>query len=296
MNALNASKRDMTVTTEFDKRTRHVLSQIRTDRGLSWDEFADRVAQAGIEVSGGTVRGYEEGRTKKIPLTYVDAVCRTFEMSPAVFFSEDVPESAATDRDVEHQLAAIRRILLGDDKRLRTPQMPPHDPESLRRRFLASISDYSDLEVERICGLNHETVRQYRQGQWPTRGPNASTRGKMERFLQLHEQRRTAAATEAGELPPLSEGLISFAEQWEQDQEFRREYANQGWISLTEDAVRKLRGLGLVRYDDEIAWLAYKRAVAYDPETADDVSLDDLGLTIEPFVERAGVEQGGDSH
>ena len=184
----------------------------------------------------------------------------------------------------EQKLSAIREILSMADGPVGTPLTAPHDPESLRRRFLASIDDYSDLEVERICGLNHETVRQYRQGQWPKHGPNASTESKMERFLELHEQRRTTAATDQGQLPPLVEGLISFAEEWEQDQAFRDRYPELGWISLADDAMRQLRALGLVRYDDEIAWLAYKRAVRYDRTASSEVGLEDLGLNIEPFT------------
>ena len=253
---------------------------------MGWDEFATRVSQAGFQVSPAAVRGYEEGRTKKVPIAYVDAVCRTFGTSPASFFAEDVGGPRPSADDAERQLLEIRRILRESKSGSQTRPETPHDPESLRRRFLAAVSEYSDLQVERICDLNHETVRQYRQGQWPSRGPNSSTEGKIERFLELHEQRRTAAATEEGELPPLVEGLIAFAEQWESDQEFRDRYPKHGWISITEDAIRRLRQLDLVRYDDEIAWLAYKRAVGYTPEDADEVGLDDLDMSIDPFLSR----------
>ena len=201
--------------------------------------------------------------------------------------------ASRSETDAERQLAAIREIVLGEPSSVRTSSSAPHDLASLRRRFLGAISDYSDLEVERLCGLNHETVRQYRQGQWPQRGPNSASRAKMERFLQLHEQRRTAATTEAGELPPLSEGLISFAEEWRQDAAFTAQYPCQGWIAITDDAARALRSLGLMRYDDEIAWLAYKRAVAYDSESADEVTLGDLGLSIDPLVEVARKNSDG---
>ena len=271
------------------------LIKIRTGSGLSCDGFSVRVSEAGFEVSGRRVRAYEEGTTKRIPLEYVEAVCSAFGTSPVVFLSQDASADVTpSETEAERQLAAIREILLGDESPLQSSSRTPHDPESLRRRFLAAISDYSDLEVERICSLNHETVRQYRQGQWPQRGPNAASQVKMERFLELHEQRRTAAATEAGELPPLSEGLISFAEEWKQDQEFSKEYPNQGWISITNHAVRTLRVLGLMRYDDEIAWLAYKRAVGYDPELADDVTLDDMGLSIDPLVNLARQDPEGE--
>ena len=276
----------------MDRPAPHVLAKIRTRSGLNWSGFADRVSEAGFKVSGRRVRAYEEGTTEKIPLEYVEAVCSAFGTSPGVFFSQ-ARSADTTPSEAERQLAAIREILLGDESPLRSSSGTPHDPESLRRRFLAAISDYSDLEVERICSLNHETVRQYRQGQWPKRGPNAASQVKMEKFLELHEQRRTAAATEAGELPPLSEGLISFAEEWKQDQEFSKEYPNQGWISITNHAVRTLRSLGLMRYDDEIAWLAYKRAVGYDPESADDVTLDDVGLSIDPLANLARQDTEG---
>ncbi len=270
-----------------EQRVQTVLRELRSGSTLSWDGFAERVGRAGFQVSPTAVRRYEEGRTKKVPLAYVDAVCRAFGASPSSFFAEDLEGAQLSHDEAERQISAIRRILL--DSRSPAQGMPevPHEPESLRRRFLAAISEYSDLDVERICGLNHETVRQYRQGQWPNRGPNASTEAKIEGFLELHERRRTAAATEEGELPPLIEGLIAFAEEWENDQEFRERYPNHGWISITEDAICKLRQLKLVRYDDEIAWLAYKRAAEYDPESADEVGLDDVGLTIDPFISRA---------
>ena len=276
----------MSASGSSEQRVQTVLRELRSESRLSWDEFAERVGRAGFQVSPTAVRGYEEGRTKKVPLAYVEAVCRAVGASPSSFFADDLSGAQVAPDEAERQLAAIRRILLESEPTGQARSEVPHDPESLRRRFLAAISDYSDLEVERICGLNHETIRQYRQGQWPDRGPNASTKAKIERFLELHEQRRTAAATDDGELPPLIEGLFAFAEEWEQDQEFRERYPNHGWISITEDAIRRLRELKLVRYDDVIAWLAYKRAAGYDPESADEVGLDDLGISIGPFISR----------
>ena len=282
---------DMSGSGSSEQRVQAVLRELRSESTLSWDEFAERVSRAGFQVSPAAVRGYEEGRTKKVPLAYVNAVCRALGTSPSSFFADDLADAPRPHDEAERQLAAIRRILQeSKPPPSQAPSEVPHDPESLRRRFLAAISDYSDLEVERICGLNHETIRQYRQGQWPERGPNASTEAKIELFLELHERRRTAAATDEGELPPLIEGLVAFAEQWEQDEEFRERYPNHGWISITEDAIRRLRELELVRYDDEIAWLAYKRAIGYDPEHADEVGLDDLGMTIDPFI--SGASEG----
>ena len=277
-----------------EQRVRKVLREIRSGSRMGWDEFAERVGHAGFQVSPAAVRGYEEGRTKKVPIAYVDAVCRAFGASPASFFAEDLDGGPGSPDEADRQLSAIRRILRESTPGAQGRAEAPHDPESLRRRFLSAISEYSDLEVERICDLNHETVRQYRQGQWPTRGPNASTEGKIERFLELHGQRRTAAATDEGELPALVEGLIAFAEEWKNDQEFRERYPKHGWISITEDAIRQLRQLKLVRYDDEIAWLAYKRAVGYAPESADEIRLDDLGMSIDPFLSRVSPHERGE--
>ena len=277
-----------------EQRVRKVLREIRSGSRTGWDEFAERVGHAGFQVSPAAVRGYEEGRTKKVPIAYVDAVCRAFGASPASFFAEDLEGGPGSPDEADRQLIAIRRILRESTPGALRRAEAPHDPESLRRRFLSAISEYSDLEVERICDLNHETVRQYRQGQWPTRGPNASTEGKIERFLELHGQRRTAAATDEGELPALVEGLIAFAEEWKNDQEFRERYPKHGWISITEDAIRQLRQLKLVRYDDEIAWLAYKRAVGYAPESADEIRLDDLGMSIDPFLSPVSPHERGE--
>ena len=285
---------DMGEPNSSEQRVQRVLREIRSGSRLGWDEFAQQVSDAGFQVSPAAVRGYEEGRTKKVPIAYVDAVCGAFGASPTIFFAEESHEPPDSSDEAERQLSEIRRILQASTPGGRGRRGTPHEPESLRRRFLSAISEYSDLQVERICDLNHETVRQYRQGQWPTRGPNASTEGKIERFLELHEQRRTAAATDEGELPALVEGLIAFAEEWENDQEFRDRYPNHGWISITEDAIRQLRQLKLIRYDDEIAWLAYKRAVGYTPEGADRVGLDDLGMSIDPFLLRKSSHETGE--
>ena len=276
-----------------EERVQTVLRELRSGARLSWDEFAEQVGHAGFQVSPAAVRRYEEGRTKKVPLAYVDAVCRAVGASPSSFFADDLDGARGLPDEAERQLSAIRRILRVSKPAAQGQPEVPHDPQSLRLRFLSAISEYSDLQVERICDLNHETVRQYRQGHWPSRGPNTSTQSKIERFLEPHEQRRTAAATEEGELPALVEGLIAFAEEWENDLEFRERYPKHGWISITEDAIRQLRQLQLVRYDDEIAWLAYKRAVRYQPESADKVGLDDLGMSIDPFVSRVSQYQEG---
>ena len=187
--------------TSSEQRVRKVLREIRSGSRMGRDEFAERVGHAGFQVSPAAVRGYEEGRTKKVPIAYVDAVCRAFGASPASFFAEDLDGGPGSPDEADRQLSAIRRILRESTPGAQGRAEAPHDPESLRRRFLSAISEYSDLEVERICDLNHETVRQYRQGQWPTRGPNASTEGKIEGFLELHGQRRTAAATVWGISP-----------------------------------------------------------------------------------------------
>ena len=284
---------DMSDLRSSEQRVQKILRELRSGSRLGWDDFAKRVSDAGFQVSPAAVRGYEEGRTKKVPIAYVDAVCCAFGASPASFFAEDSGGRKGSPDEAERQVSAIRRILGEPKPAPQSRPEAPHDPESLRRRFLSAISEYSDLEVERICDLNHETVRQYRQGQWPTRGPNSSTEGKIERFLELHERRRTTAATDEGELPALIEGLIAFAEEWENDQEFRERYPKHGWISITEDAMRQLRQHQLVGYDEEIAWLAYKRAVGYDPEGADEVGLDDLRMSIDPLLSRVAHRKTG---
>jgi len=194
---------DMGGPNSSEQRVQKILQELRSGSRLGWDEFAERVGDAGFQVSPAAVRGYEEGRTKKVPIAYVDAVCRAFGALPASFFAEDPAGPRGSPDEAQRQLSDIRRILRESKPDAQGPPEAPHDPESLRRRFPSAISEYSDLEVERICSSNYETVRQYRQGQWPTRGPNASTEGKIERFLELHEQPRTAAATDQGELPAL---------------------------------------------------------------------------------------------
>ena len=154
-----------------EQRVQKILRELRSGSRLGWDDFAKRVSDAGFQVSPAAVRGYEEGRTKKVPIAYVDAVCRAFGASPASFFAEDSGGLQGSPDEAERQVSAIRRILGEPKPGPQSRPEAPHDPESLRCRFLSAISEYSDLEVERICDLNHETVRQYRQGQWPTPRP-----------------------------------------------------------------------------------------------------------------------------
>jgi len=126
-----------------EQRVQKVLREIRSGSRLGWDEFAERVGDVGFQVSPAAVRGYEEGRTKKVPITYVDAVCRAFGASPTSFFVEDPGEAKGSLDEAEQQLSAIRRILREPMSGGPVRTEAPHDPESLRRRFLSAISEYS---------------------------------------------------------------------------------------------------------------------------------------------------------
>jgi hypothetical protein len=190
------------------------------------------------------------------------------------------------DAEVGRRLDMIRRIAAGESIGVvPTAEAKPLADDALGEQFLSAIFEYSDLEVQEICGLSHETVRQYRDGEWPSRGPNKATKEKIRAFLGYHANRQKSFA-EAGELPALAQGLIEFAQLHRNDEAFTALYPNQGWISLADDAVTQLRAMGVMQYDDEIAWLAFKEGAGYDPESADRVTLEDEDLSIDPFFRR----------
>lgn len=88
-----------------EQKVQQVLREIRSGTRLGWDEFAEPVGDVGFQVSPAAVRGYEEGRAKKVPIAYVDAVCRAFGASPTSFCVEDSSESSGSPNEAERQLS-----------------------------------------------------------------------------------------------------------------------------------------------------------------------------------------------
>ena len=173
----------------------------------------------------------------------------------------------------------------------------PASPEALKQRFLAVINLYTDLQVEKICGINHETVRQYDAGEWPKRGPNDATITRMWVMIRHHEAVLEEDAIVSGEtLPQYVAGLITFARAYQDDPDFAKRYPDLGWISVTDDMAKALRDRKLLTIYDEFIWRGYKLSQRFDPETATRVTLEDVGLDISDFFKAIDDEEEADSN
>ena len=95
----------------LDRRLREVLIEIRQDAGGEFKTLADEITEFGYSVSNNTVSNYEDGTTKKIPLEYIDAVCRRYNINPAYFFSAHAPKRPTTPRQAERVLEIVRRAV-----------------------------------------------------------------------------------------------------------------------------------------------------------------------------------------
>jgi len=206
---------------------------------------------------------------------------------------------AALDESLsELKLEAIRRILTDEMPSAFVAALGPElDDGVLRERFLAAIFDYTDSRVEEISGISHETVRQYREGNWPLRSVNRRTREGLKRFIDFHENRITRLRWEENELPPLVSAMVLLVEEFEVDQEFSRRYPNHGAVSLADSAMKEFRQMGVLTYEDETAWVGFKQGRGYQNEKADVVSMADLGIELAPFLgdrARRQLDQKGD--
>ena len=165
-------------------------------------------------------------------------------------------------------------------------------PENLKHSFLAAIQRYNDLTVERYCGLNHETVRQYRKV-WPQRGPTRATTKKMIAMIEIHEEILEEESIVTGKtLPPRAAGLIAVAEEQQADPAFVKKYPKLGWISVADGVAKAWRNLDLMTIHDEFAWLGYKRAHHFDPEEASQVTPEDVGLDMTHVLPGAAEHAG----
>lgn len=262
-----------------------VLRDLRTREGLGLTGFAERLGEVGYRITANAVKGYEEGRTRKIPLEYVYAVAVAFDAPVSDFFAR--PDAGTPTDDATAKLAAIREIVgsVSERPRAHNKSLPAAvDVETLKKVFLAACVDYGDLEIEHLVGINHETVRQYRGGRWPERGPNRATREKMAAMIQIHEASLVKRIPTGG-LTPLIEGLIVLVEDRLSDAGFVAEYSEAGAVALAEDAVRHLRTQGQMTVQDELCWAAYKRGAGIHPDALlEGVTFDALGLDMESFL------------
>ncbi len=165
----------------------------------------------------------------------------------------------------------------------------PQGPEGLKKRFLAAIHGFTDLEVEEICGINHETVRQWRKSGGPVRTPNRESTKKILVMIASHEAIMREDAILSGEkLPPEAAGLIEFAEDRRDVPAFVKKYPKLGWIYLADELAKAARNLNRMTIYDEFMWLGYKRAHHFDPETASRVTPEDVGINVPKFFEDLG--------
>ena len=230
---------------------------------------AGRLADAGDRLQTET-RETLIGRLDKIPA----------KESPT--YAEGVDYVAGRLSDLIHDLSQITgRTVAPEPNGSESPIDPdgPLGPETLKHRFLSAIADYSDLKVQEFCGLNHETVRQYRQGDWPERGPNRASTEKLRAMIEVHEAVLKEQSLLSGEvLPQFAAGLITLAEDQRDDPEFVKQWPDLGWISLADELANTWRELQHMTIYDELVWLGYKRAHGFDPETASRVTPEDVGL------------------
>ena len=157
----------------------------------------------------------------------------------------------------------------------------PVGPETLRERFLAAIHPYNALEVERFCGLNHETVRQYKK-EWPERGPTEATKEKMRVMIHISDAMDLQdSIIKDKKVPPRANGLITIAEGLRADPEIVKKGPNLGWITVADAFADLWRDMNLRTIIDEFAWLGYKRGLHYDPDTASKLTPEDVALELD---------------
>ena len=230
-------------------------------------------------VSHETIRSYRKGSWKKIQAT----TRRKMEDHLA---SLEAKTSAGLESPTKAQLKlkAIHAIL-GDEE---VPVVPEGEPEVsealLRERFIGAAFQYSDARISELSGLAIESIRQYRDGKWPTRAVNRRSRSKISRFLLHHQRRVGMVRIEDGLMPPQIEAVERLISRLEVDEEFQSRYPNQGAIYLADTLVASRRAMGVLTYEDEVAWNALKRGRRYDADTADRISVEEwLGGSVGPF-------------
>lgn len=158
-------------------------------------------------------------------------------------------------------------------------------PKALKERFLAAIHDFTDLQVEEICGINHETVRQYRKDDWPERGPNRASTVKVLAMIKRYEAILEESSIIAREkIPQQAAGLIKLAEFLQHEPSFAKKHPKLGWISFADAMAKEHRKLGELTIYDELIWLGYKIANHFDPETASRVTLEDVDMDVDELA------------
>lgn len=121
------------------------LHAVREDSGLALRSFAERLTEQGFSVSAATVGSYENGRTGKVPVDYVAAVCRTFGCSPAWLLLGTGPVEDTPVEEASIRLAAVRSALEGP--------LPSSDSPSLSPSLVSEPSELSEPAEEAGAGF-----------------------------------------------------------------------------------------------------------------------------------------------
>lgn len=109
----------------FEKQLRARLEHLRTDQGKSlraWCEFLDEAT--GYEAAPNTVRSYESGGSRTIPVLYVIAVGMALNKNPFWIITGVGPDSWTGDEGQSGVLAAVE-VLENVTAMLRTGALPP---------------------------------------------------------------------------------------------------------------------------------------------------------------------------
>jgi len=161
----------------------------------------------------------------------------------------------------------------------------PQGPSALKSGFLTAIKGFSDLEVEQICGISHETVRKWRGDGWPARGPNRDSVAKIRVMIARHDVIIKENAVLSGEkLPAFALGLIEFAQDRKGVEDFCKKHPKLGWLSIADHLANAFRELDRMTICDEFMWIGYKHAHDFDPETASPVTLKDYDFNVPELI------------
>ena len=273
--------------------------------GLTLREAQDLTAEvlgSSEKIDHQTIGNYRTGRWKRLfPRArrkleqFLDLIPATESHTYAAGV-EYVADRLAELVDDLGRISGRAAPMLSEGKEASTndPGVGQTGPEALKLRFLAAISQFTDLQVEELCGLNHESVRQYR-AEWPRRGPNRASTKKMHAMIERHEAILEENAIIAREkIPENAAGLIKMAEYLQNHPSFSKKHPNLGWISFADAMARHFRDLGEMSIYDELVWLGYKIGVKFDPGTASRVTLEDADFDVSQFLGAGRSSAGSD--
>ena len=266
------------------------LLEWKAKEGLSNREVDQRSEAAAFRINHTRIGEYEKDKWKELSVRerrhlrgFLDFVSSAMPAKESHTYAEGVDYVAGRLADLVDELARITEASAAPAPKPKVDRMP-QGSEALRERFLAAISEFTDLQVEDICGINHETVRQYRGGDWPERGPNRASVVKILAMIKRYEAILEESSIVAREkLPPQAAGLIKLAEFLQKEPSFAEKHPRLGWISFADEMAKAARKLGDMTIYDELVWLGYKVATHFDPKTASRVTLEDVELDMSQF-------------